>query len=349
MPQPSLTLPSDQQEQRIPLWSTLVAGMIGVIAIVVMLALNSGGDPAPPAANVNGPEDLSRYLPFDGEKAYEHLKDICALGPRVSGSPAMQKQQQMIEDHLSQHGATVVKQSWEVRHPETGQPVTLTNLFGRFHPDRTERILLCCHYDTRPYADEDPDNPKAPFLGANDGASGAAALMELTRHLGQLDTKYGIDVVFLDAEEFIFDKERDPFFLGSTYLAQKYRSADINFQYKWGILLDMVGDKDLQIYQERNSLSWKDTRPLVIDIWRVANRLNIPEFVRRPRHTINDDHVPLHDIGGIPIIDIIDFDFPSPGYGPKYWHTQQDVPENCSAASLAKVGKVVLTWLQEVE
>lgn len=328
----------------------MVAGFIGVIAIVVMMALNRGNEEQqPPAANVNGPEDLSRFLPFDGEKAYQHLKDICDLGPRISGSPAMQKQQQMIEDHLTKHGATVVKQSWEVRHPETGQPVTLTNLFGRFHPERTERILLCCHYDTRPYADEDPENPKAPFLGANDGASGAAALMELSRHLADLDTKYGIDVVFLDAEEFIFDKERDPFFLGSTYLAQRYRSADIDFRYKWGILLDMVGDKDLQIYQERNSLSWKDTRPLVIDVWRVANRLNIPEFVRRPRHTVNDDHVPLHDIGGIPIIDIIDFDYPSPGYGPKYWHTQQDVPENCSADSLAKVGKVVLTWLQEVE
>ncbi len=328
----------------------MVAGFIGVIAIVVMMALNRGNEEQqPPAANVNGPEDLSRFLPFDGEKAYQHLKDICDLGPRISGSPAMQKQQQMIEDHLTKHGATVVKQSWEVRHPETGQPVTLTNLFGRFHPERTERILLCCHYDTRPYADEDPENPKAPFLGANDGASGAAALMELSRHLADLDTKYGIDVVFLDAEEFIFDKERDPFFLGSTYLAQRYRSADIDFRYKWGILLDMVGDKDLQIYQERNSLSWKDTRPLVIDVWRVANRLNVPEFVRRPRHTVNDDHVPLHDIGGIPIIDIIDFDYPSPGYGPKYWHTQQDVPENCSADSLAKVGKVVLTWLQEVE
>ncbi|MFA8018192.1 M28 family peptidase [Bremerella cremea] len=349
MSSPSLTLPSDPQEQTIPRWSTLLAGLIGVIAIIVMVTLNSGGEPAPPPSQPGEQDDLSRFLPVDGDKAYQHLKEICALGPRISGSEAMQRQQQMIEDHLTKHGATVQRQSWEVRHPESGQPVTLTNLFGRFHPERTERILLCCHYDTRPYADEDPVNPKAPFVGANDGASGAALLMELGRHISEIDTKYGVDLVFLDAEEFIFDRERDPFFLGSTYLANKYKSADINFQYKWGILLDMVGDKELQIYQERNSVGWKDTRPLVMDVWRVANKLNIPEFVRRPRHTVNDDHVPLHDIGGIPIIDIIDFDYPNPGYGPKYWHTQQDVPENCSADSLAKVGKVVLTWLQEVE
>ena len=349
MPQSSPILSSDPQEQPIPRWSTYLAGFIGLIAIVVIGVLKTPGSPAPTPSVAPESEDLSRYLPFDGEKAYRYLKDICDLGPRVSGSPAMQQQQQMIEDHLKKHGATVVRQSWDIRHPETGKPVTLTNLFGRFHPERTERILLCCHYDTRPYADEDPENPQAPLVGANDGASGAALLMELARHLSDIDTKYGVDVVFLDAEEFIFDRQRDPFFVGSTYLAQKYRAADINFHYKWGILVDMVGDKDLQIFPEVNSVSWRDTRELVNDVWRVAKKLNIPEFARRPRHTVNDDHVPLHDIGGIAIIDIIDFDYPNPAEGRKYWHTQQDVPENCSSASLAKVGKVILTWLQEVK
>lgn len=344
----SIPLPTDQKEERAPRWATYVAALIGVLAIVVMIILNRepSEEPAPPAAK---PEDLSRYLPFDGEKAYQHLVDVCKFGPRVSGSQAMKLQQDYIRKYLTDAGAQVQFQSWDIRHPETGQPVTLSNIFGRFHPERTERILLACHYDTRPYADEDPDNPRAPFVGANDGASGVGLLLELARHINAVDTKYGVDVVFLDAEEFIFDRERDPFFVGSTYLAEKYRSADINFHYKWGILVDMVGDKDLQIYQERNSISWRDTRPLVLDVWRVAKKLNIPEFVSRPRHTVNDDHVPLHDIGGIPIIDIIDFDYPSPGYGPKYWHTTKDVPENCSADSMAKVGKVILTWLQELE
>ncbi len=343
-------MPADHSETHAPRWSVLVAALIGVGAVSLLLTLNpSSSSDSQQATPLPGRDDLARYLPFDGDKAYEHLVHICDLGPRISGSQAMVAQRAYIETHLTQHGATIEKQEWPTRHPETGEQVMLVNLFGRYHPEREERILLCCHYDTRPYADEDPIDPKVPLIGANDGASGVAVLMELARHLAQVDTKYGVDLVFLDAEEFIFDKERDPFFLGSTYFAQRYRQADLNFHYRWGILLDMVGDKDLQIYQERNSLSWRDTRPLVHEVWGVARKLNIPEFVPKPRHAINDDHVPLHNIGGIPIINIIDFDYPNPASGNKYWHTRHDVPENCSGLSLAKVGKVVLTWLEQVE
>ena len=344
-----MTLSPETQEQSVPRWSTLIAAVIGAAAIVAVLSLGGIFDEDPPAPPSAREDDVSKYLPFDGAKAYDHLLYICDLGPRLSGSEAMVRQRAYIEKHLREHGGTIEKQEWQIRHPETGQEVTLVNLFGRWYPERPERILLCCHYDTRPYADEDPVNPRAPLMGANDGASGVAALMEIARHLNAIDVNYGVDLVFLDAEEFIFEKDRDPFFIGSTYFAQRYRQADLNFRYKWGILLDMVGDKDLQIYQERNSLGWRDTRPLVHDVWRVARQLDIPEFVARPRHTINDDHVPLHDIGGISIINIIDFDYPNPGYGPKYWHTTQDIPENCSGGSLAKVGKVVLTWLEQVE
>jgi hypothetical protein len=104
----------------------------------------------------------------------------------------------------------------------------------------------------------------------------------------------------------------------------------------------MVGDADLQIYEELNSLRWRDTRPLVMDIWNTARRLGVREFIPRPKHEISDDHLPLHDVAGIPTCDIIDFDYP-------YWHTQGDTPEHCSALSLAKVGWVLAQWLKTVK
>jgi len=110
--------------------------------------------------------------------------------------------------------------------------------------------------------------------------------------------------------------------------------------YRCGVLLDMVGDRDLGIWQERNSMSWPDTRPVVESIWAVAARLGVKEFVPQPRHEIDDDHVPLRNVGKIPTCDIIDFDYPA-------WHTTRDTPEQCSAESLGKVGRVVLAWLQE--
>ena len=325
------------------LLSVVVLGGLGVSTWLKSGSSNNG------APSARRPESLEKYAPYDGNLAYQHLNTICGLGKRISGSPGMIQQQQYLAQHFQKHGGQVARQEFQVRHPENGTQVTLTNLIASWHPERKQRLLLCAHYDTRPFPDQDPVNPRGTFIGANDGASGVALLCELARHIQGIDTAYGIDIVMFDGEEFIFDSQRDAFFLGSEHFAKDYANNPRESQYRWGVLLDMVGDQDLQIYQERNSLTWKDTRPLVQDIWRVARDLGISEFKARGRHTVNDDHVPLHDIGGISICDIIDFDYPNTGYGPKYWHTERDVPEMCSAASLAKVGKVMLTWLERVK
>jgi len=156
-----------------------------------------------------------------------------------------------------------------------------------------------------------------------------------------LSLNYGVDFVLFDGEEFIFD-HNDRFFLGSEYFAQNYAKNPPPHRYRWGVLLDMVGDKDLQIYQERNSMWWKDTRPLVEDIWATARRLGVREFIARKKYSVRDDHLPLHNTGKIPCIDVIDFDYPP-------WHTRADTPENCSALSLAKVGWVIREWLKAVQ
>jgi Zn-dependent M28 family amino/carboxypeptidase len=286
-------------------------------------------------------------IPFDGARAYKHLTNLCAIGPRIAGSPGMVEQRELIRKHFESLGAKVSTQTWKIRHPQTGEPIELANLIVEFHPDREERILLCAHYDTRPYPDEDPDpkRRRSEFLGANDGASGVALLMELGTHLGKLPGSLGVDIVLFDAEELIYEKSRDKYFIGSEHFAREYVASPPKHHYRCGVLLDMVGDKELQIYQERNSVKTKEQREVTHSIWRTAEALRVSEFVRRAWHEVRDDHLALNNTAMIPTCDIIDFDYPRPG-GPNYWHTTRDVPENCSAESLAKVGWVLLEWLK---
>ena len=226
--------------------------------------------------------------------------------------------------------------------------VTISNLVIEWHPERTARVLLCAHYDTRPFPDRDRQRPKGVFVGANDGASGVALLMELGRHMPALQSSIGVDFVLFDGEEFVFDenRDRDYYFIGSTFFARNYRNNPPAYKYRGGVLLDMVADAQLQLYQERNSV--KHARDLVTQIWNMANRLDVSEFVRQTRHELRDDHIPLNEIARIPTCDIIDFDYPRPG-GRQYWHTEDDTPDKCSATSLAKVGWVVLEWLKSLE
>ena len=279
-------------------------------------------------------------IPFNGERAYEYLKQVCAIGRRPSGSPGMRAQQKLLAAHFEKLGAQVEYQRFRARHPIDGSAVPMANLIVHWHPESKQRILLCAHYDTLPYPMLDRRNPRGTFVGANDGASGVAVLMELGNEMPKLSCKYGVDFAFFDAEEFIFS-ERDRFFLGSEHFARVYLANPPPYRYRWGVLLDMVGDADLQIYQERYSMSWRDSRPLVEEIWATARRLGVKEFIPRKKHAIRDAHLALH-AAKIPACDVIDYDYPP-------WHTEDDVPERCSALSLAKVGWVIREWLKAVE
>jgi hypothetical protein len=266
----------------------------------------------------------------------------------------MAKQQQLLTEHFEKLGGKVRRQEFTIRHPQSGQPVTITNLIVQWNPDAKERVLLATHYDTRPLPDRDPSPRKrtsGKFIGANDGGSGTALLMELAHQLPQLKGEYGVDFLLLDAEEFVF-KDRtawgpgDPYFIGSEYFAKDYVANPPPYKYRWGVLVDMIGDRKLQIFQEKNSTLWNDTKPLVDEIWATAHRLGVREFIAQRKHEVDDDHLRLRNIGGIPTCDIIDFDYPTGGPGGKYWHTEDDTPDKCSGESLAKVGWVLLEWLR---
>lgn len=277
-------------------------------------------------------------IPFNGARAYDYLKEICAIGSRVSGTPGMQAQQKLLAEHFHKLGGKVSWQEFRVRHPLNGQPVNMANLLVEWHPERKERVLLCAHYDTRPYPDRDQRDRRGLFVGANDGASGVAVLMEMAHDMPQLGGQLGVDFLLFDGEELIYN-DQDRYFLGSEYFAREYAAQPPAYRYRWAVLLDMVGDGDLQLLQERTGLWWVDSRPLVKQIWATGQRLGVKEFIPRTGQEIRDDHLALHNIAGIPACDVIDFDYP-------YWHTTGDTADKCSALSLAKVGWVIEEWLK---
>jgi glutaminyl-peptide cyclotransferase len=219
----------------------------------------------------------------------------------------------------------------------------MANLIGSWNPDRVQRVVIAAHYDTRPNPDQevDPLRSKLPFIGANDCASGVALLMEIANHLNELETPWGVDLVLFDGEELVYgnDPYEGEYFLGSEEFARIYaeqRDQRRNkMRYVAGLLFDMVGGINLQIKQEPNSL--KGAPEVVREVWGVARALGIKSFLARRGREVRDDHLPLLR-AGIPTIDLIDFDY-------RFWHKADDLPENCSAESLADVGRVVTAWL----
>jgi Zn-dependent M28 family amino/carboxypeptidase len=284
--------------------------------------------------------------PIDGQRAFQYLEEICKLGPRIAGTPANDRQRQMVADHFKAMGAQIREQPFATAHPLTGQRVNMVNLIGSWHPERNQRIVIGAHYDTRPHPDEEqnPQRLRLPFLGANDGASGVAVLMEIAHHMKDMNTPWGVDLVIFDGEELVFGAHpntQGEYFLGSKEFARAYvvdvESRRTKSRYIAGLVLDMVGGSKLQINQEPNSLNLAPS--VVRDVWAVARQLDAKSFRFQQGREVLDDHLALNN-AGIPTADIIDFDYP-------FWHRADDLPKNCSAASLAEVGRVVTAWLAQ--
>jgi glutaminyl-peptide cyclotransferase len=319
--------------------------LLGLLSAVLILA-------APTAIAVEPSTN-----PINAARAMGYLEAICAIGPRVSGSRGMIEQQKLITDHFKKLGMEVEVQRFQAAHPQNrSRRVKMANLVVRWRPEAIQRVLFCAHYDTRPFPDQDRD-PQARrsgvFIGANDGGSGTALLMELGNLMAEKfdeaapDQSFGVDFVFFDGEELVFN-DRDPYFLGSQWFATQYAKRkplpavdggeERVWNYDAAVLFDMVADKNLQVHWEGHSIASRQSRPIAREVWDVAERLGVKEFVPQVRHTVQDDHLALRQYGGIRAIDVIDFDYP-------YWHTTGDTPDKCSGESLAKVGWVAWEWL----
>ena len=284
--------------------------------------------PSPPAE-----KQMISIPEFSGTRAFEYLLKQTQFGPRNPNSPGHAACLIWLEQTMRQFADEVEVQRFKTQgYNET---LSLANVIGRFNPQATGRILLAAHWDTRPRAEHDEDRSRRndPILGANDGASGVAVLLEIASLMKSQPPEIGVDIILFDGEDYGFEGDLSKYFLGSRHFAD---TKPVDYNPRFGILLDMVGDTYLEIPKEINSLKYA---PDILNIvWAKAKKLGYTQFLDEPGEEINDDHLQLNMVG-IKTINIIDFNYPDPSH--RYWHTHQDVPENCSPASLEAVGTVV--------
>jgi Zn-dependent M28 family amino/carboxypeptidase len=269
---------------------------------------------------------------FDAARAMKDLVAQCDFGPRPPGSAAHDSCRVFLVERLRTLADTVIEQRFAHYDSLRSRSLTMTNIIARFGGDGKRR-MLCAHWDTRPIAEHDPDSSRQhePILGANDGASGVAVLLEMARLFSLKPPPTPVEIVLFDGEDYGPPGRLDLYLLGSQFFSRQARPAD----YEFAVLLDMVGDADLRLGPEEYSRRFA---PELIDlIWSAAEKLGITEFDRHARYSLFDDHIPLLQVG-IPAVDIIDFDYPP-------WHTHADTPDKCSAESLEKVGRVLVEVL----
>ncbi|MHB9038415.1 MAG: M28 family peptidase [Armatimonadota bacterium] len=271
---------------------------------------------------------------FNENRAFELMKKQVEFGPRYAGADGHRLTAEFIQGQLKPcaDGVRVQEFSKVVR----GNSLRMINIIAHFNPTAKRQILLAAHWDSRPTADMEIEAAKKmqPIPGANDGGSGVAVLLELARMFAKQKPGVGVIMVFFDGED--YGPGVKDMFLGSEYFA-KNLSDSISFDGKplkldYGILLDMVGDKNLIIPQEQESVN--AAPDVVRRVWKTAEKLGYRNiFVPEIGMSIQDDHLPLIK-AGVKCIDIIDFN-----YGP--WHTLDDTPDQCSPKSLKTVGEVV--------
>ncbi len=279
-----------------------------------------------------GPAEL--WKEFSGTKAFEEVKRQVEVGARPSGSPALDKARALIESSLKNSGWQVERQSFSDETPRG--PLTFVNLVARYlppgfktAPTNTQHAIVCSHYDTKRFS-------TINFVGASDAASSTGALLELARVLTLAPAlAVQVELVFFDGEEAIVQYDEKDGLYGSRHYASQLRASGRATQFKFGILWDMIGDKDFGI-----TLSPDSPQELTRDILAAADALKLRDKFTYYDRSIYDDHVPLNTIAKIPAIDLIDFDY-------LYWHTADDTLERLAPGGLQHTGAVTLYHLRK--
>ena len=272
---------------------------------------------------------------FNGPTAFQYIEQQVAFGPRVPGTRAHDQMAAWLDSTLHRRADSVVVQSW--KHVTVGHDtLALRNFIARFNPAATQRLLFLAHWDSRPVSDSpiSKDSSHA-VMGANDGGSGVALLLGVADVLKRAPPAIGVDLLFVDGEDYgDFTKAQADVLIGSRYYGAHQLPGPPPL---YAVLFDLVADKDLQIYQEGNSLVGA---PEVVQlVWDTAKDLKYNGyFIASPRHTLIDDHLELQK-AGIRAIDVVDFDYPA-------WHTQYDTIDKVSGASLQIVGDVAMALIR---
>lgn len=289
-------------------------------------------------------EKKVEIVEFSGDSAYARVADQVAMGPRVPGSEANARLGRYLVDKLQAYGADTVMVQKTVADV-AGKPTPVVNILGRFGADRHKKVLLLAHYDTRPVADEDPDESKRnrPIDGANDGASGTGVLLEVARTIGrQMPDSIGVDILFVDAEDSGDSGDDESWCIGVKEWV-KQMPYPIALKPRFGILLDMVGGRDAVFHREY--FSDRMARNVTDKIWsRAAVSGYTSRFPNEAGIPVVDDHLPLIQ-AGIPTVDIIENRNPATGTFNPTWHTHADNLSNIDPTTLQIVGQVVLNTL----
>ena len=291
-------------------------------------------------------QSQSQIIPdFNADSAYHYVKQQLDFGPRVPGSEAHARCVDYFIDFFNAKADTVYIQDFRTRL-YNGNGIDGKNIIASFNPQAKKRILLAAHYDSRPFADHDPDenNWNTPIDGANDGASGVGVLMEIARLLKDNPTKAGVDIILFDLEDYgapAYENvmTNDDWALGSQYWAKNPHIY--NYRAYFGILLDMVGAPNPRFPKEYYSQQFAPS--LSNDVWSVARDLGYSDyFINELGHPINDDHIYVNLIAKIPMIDIIHLEDNEDSSFYPYWHTLKDNIEQIDSKTLGIVGDVVV-------
>ena len=316
--------------------------------VVVVLFCACGQSPKQSDTKQNTPEQVRIPMPdFDKDSAFYFVEQQVKFGPRVPNTKAHKACGQFLINTLGKYTDTVMVQPLSVK-AYNGTVLHGQNIIGIFNPDARKRVLLAAHWDSRPYADHDPnpENHRKPIDGANDGASGVGVLLEIARQLRLNPVEIGVDIIFFDLEDYGEpDNERflypgENWCLGSQVWAKNPHIQ--NYRATYGILLDMVGGKNAQFTKE--GISRQYAPDILEKVWNRAHNLGFSSyFQNKATNPITDDHLYINTIRNIPTIVIIEWD-PASGTGfYKHWHTLNDNLDNIDKETLFVVGTVVLS------
>lgn len=315
-------------------------------ALIAMTACKSARK-----ADTEGETLVSAGPEFNADSAYAFCEEQCAFGPRTMNSEAHDKCAEWIIGKFRQYGCDVIEQKADLKGYD-GTTLRSNNIIAQYKPELTTRILLCAHWDSRPWADNDPDsmNWRKPVMAANDGASGVAVMLEVARLLQKADSlRVGVDFVCFDAEDWgtpqwsTSEDNGDTWALGAQYWAENPHKP--GYEARFGILLDMVGGMGAQFCQE--GMSKQYAQPIVAKVWQAARAAGYESlFPNTQGAYVTDDHVPVNEKARIPTVDIIPF-YPNcqqSSFGPT-WHTTSDTMDNIDKNTLKAVGQTVVQVL----
>ncbi|HYV07765.1 MAG TPA: M28 family peptidase [Blastocatellia bacterium] len=312
--------------------NTLRRCMLSALFLALFsIAFGAAGQSVVKQGPVTGARKANPPVQFDAARAYRHVKKLVEIGPRPPGSEAIREASDYVVSELRSYGLKVTEDKFQAE--TTRGQVAMNNLVAELKGKRSETVLIAGHYDTK---------PQAGFVGANDGGSSTAAVLEMARVLAKTKPDYTLWFVFFDGEEAFVDWNANNGMdntYGSRHMVKKLAADGVLSQVKAMVLVDMIGDMNLDLLRDVESTLW-----MVNAIWRTARQLGYAKHFLEAEGAYSDDHIAFKN-AGVPVVDLIDFNY---GPGNRYWHTNDDSLDKVSGESMKVVGDVVIASLPEI-